>query len=223
MPTLEAKIDAARALLVELLKAHGPERVAVAWTGGKDSTMALDLWRGLLLERGLGPARALSIDTGLKFPEIVAFRDQWAATWDLDLRLVRPLVDIATYPVAQDKIACCTDLKVTPLRQAIEAEGVAVLVTGLRRDEHSSRHNRDFLEQRTNPDHVQANILLDFTEMDIWAYTTARALPFCSLYGVGYRSLGCMPCTELSGAGERSGRDDEKESHLDTLRSLGYF
>ncbi len=223
MVTLETKIDAAHALLAQLLDEHGPGNVAVAWTGGKDSTVALNLWQGLLLERGQGQVRALSIDTGLKFPEITTFRDQWAKQWGLDLVIARPELDLSTYPVAKDKLACCAELKVKPLRNCIRTYGFTAVITGLRRDEHPSRKEREFLEARHDPQYVQANAILDFTEMDVWAYITSRGLPFCSLYAQGYRSLGCVPCTLKSDQSERSGRDSEKESQLEMLKSLGYF
>ncbi len=223
MMTLETKIDAAHALLDKLLDEHGPGNVAVAWTGGKDSTVALNLWQGLLLECGQGPARALSIDTGLKFPQITTFRDQWAKQWGLDLVLARPEIDLSTYPVAKNKLSCCAELKVKPLKHCIRMHGFSAVVTGLRRDEHLSRQNREFLEARHDPEYVQVNVILDFTEMDVWAYITSRGLPFCSLYAQGYRSLGCVPCTVKSDQGERSGRNLEKESQLETLKSLGYF
>jgi phosphoadenosine phosphosulfate reductase len=60
-----------------------------------------------LARRGLGPLRAVSIDTGCKFAEIVAFRDKLAVDWQLDLTIARPAVDLASYPLAQDKVSCC--------------------------------------------------------------------------------------------------------------------
>ncbi|MGE4293866.1 MAG: phosphoadenosine phosphosulfate reductase family protein [Desulfovibrio sp.] len=229
---LSEKIAASRELLSGLLCVHGPARVAVAWTGGKDSTVALDLWRGVLAgeegaARGSGPVHVLSVDTGLKFPEVVAFRDRWAREWGLKLTVARPAVELRGYPVAVDKVACCRDLKVVPLQRAIGEMRLSALISGLRRDEHESRADREYLEPRPEtadaPAYVQCNPLLDWSEMDIWAYLTGRDLPFCELYAQGYRSLGCVPCTAQSGRGERSGRSADKEAKLDVLRSLGYF
>jgi len=225
MPPLAQKIDVSLAALDALYAQHGPARIAAAWTGGKDSTVALHLWQQVVRRRG-GLVRALSVDTGLKFPEIVSFRDHWAREWDLDLTVARPLPELRSYPVAVDKVSCCRDLKVRPLQRAVEERGVRVLITGLRRDEHPSRAGREPLEPRTCEsgwEYVQSNPLLEWTEMDIWAYLTGRNLPFCELYGQGYRSLGCVPCTTASGASERSGRAADKESQLENLRSLGYF
>lgn len=237
MVVLADKIEASLALLRTLCREYGPERVAVAWTGGKDSTVALDLWRRVVSHSAPAPhvagkatqpaVRVLSVDTGLKFPEVVAFRDRWSREWRLDLVVARPVQALRGYPVAVDKVACCRDLKVEPLQRAVREMGLVALVTGLRRDEHPSRSERQSLESRGGDGdvaaYVQCNPLLEWSEMEIWAYITGRELPFCDLYAQGYRSLGCVPCTVRSGKDERSGRDADKESKLDTLRSLGYF
>lgn len=223
MQPLATLVDATLAELNALLASNDPERIAVAWTGGKDSTVALFLWRSLLRGRGLGRARALNLDTGLKFPEIVAFRDRLAEEWDIDLHIARPEVDLASYPVARDKVACCNALKITPLHKALRNQGISVLITGLRRDENTARARLAFQEEHLEPPHLRANPLAAWTEMDVWAFIMERGLPYCSLYDAGYRSLGCRPCTRLDLTSERSGRDQDKEQRMEELRSLGYF
>jgi phosphoadenosine phosphosulfate reductase len=222
---LEHKIETTETLLSSLLAVADPARVRVAWTGGKDSTVVLFIWRALLAHHGLGPARAINLDTGCKFPEIVAFRDALAAMWGIDLHVARPEVALADYPVAQDVIACCRDLKVGPLGRAIRETGTTHLLTGIRRDEHPDRAGRNPMEERTAPVHVMVNPILDWTETDIWAFHAQFDLPYCTLYDQGYRSLGCRPCTVRpgQGQGERGGRDQAKERSLSTLTSLGYF
>ncbi len=215
---------------------HG---VAVAFTGGKDSSIVLSLWLSLWRETlGYQPSSskpltlsplAISIDTGLKFPQVTALRDKLCADWGVRLVLARPDVDLAAYPVARDKLSCCRDLKIRPLGRALRARNVGVLLSGLRRDEAPSRALRPYAEWRGEtedmPAHWQVNPILDWTEMDVWAHITGEGLPCCELYSEGYRSLGCMPCTKPAGAGvsERAGRDQEKERQLDVLKGLGYF
>jgi len=223
---LAEKIELSRDRMSQLLAIHGPGKVFVAWTGGKDSTTVLALWRELLAEQAPeARVRALSLDTGFKFPEIVTFRDHLAERWNLDLTVVRPDVDLAEYPVAMDKVACCRDLKIEPLKRAVAEFGVAALLSGVRADEHETRSGRDWLETRLDPAHELAHPLLHWTEMDIWAFAMDRGLPYCELYDQGYRSLGCVPCTAKGDAlgPERAGRDQDKESRLSMLHSLGYF
>ncbi len=218
MQSLQDKREASLALLARAADMAGAGRVAVAWTGGKDSTVVLDLWRRVCP----GPVLALNLDTGHKFPEIVAFRDRLAQSWGLELYVARPEPGDVPEHIAQDRLACCNALKVLPLRRAVASLGVSVLLTGIRADENPARTGLSHQEERGG--YVQLNPILDWTEMDVWAHITGNALPYCELYDRGYRSLGCVPCTRpAQGLEERSGRDAQKEARMDQLRALGYF
>ncbi|CCH48734.1 phosphoadenosine phosphosulfate reductase family protein [Pseudodesulfovibrio piezophilus] len=223
--TLEKKIEATEAILLEVATSAAPGAVQVAWTGGKDSTVVLFIWRAVMAHGGRGSVRAINLDTGCKFTEIIAFRDRLAVEWDVDLTIARPNIVLKDYPLAVDPVSCCRELKVEPLQQAIRDQAATHLLTGIRRDEHPDRAGRKEFEVRTRPDHVMVNPILEWTEMDIWAFHSRFNLPFCELYERGYRSLGCQPCTTKPGEGaeERSGRDQAKERVMETLTSLGYF
>ena len=225
MSTLEDRVRAAEALLERLAADADPARVRVAWTGGKDSTVALFIWKAVAEHLGAGPARAINLDTGCKFPEVLAFRDRLARDWNIDLHVARPLVNLAGYPLAADPVACCRDLKVEPLKAAVRLTGATHLISGIRRDEHPDRAGRTPMEERTDPPYVMVNPILDWTESDVWAFHHRFGLPHCELYDRGYRSLGCRPCTALpeGGEGERGGRNREKEAALSQLTDLGYF
>ena len=240
---LADKLARSREVLAAVLAGFAPAHVAVAYTGGKDSGVALHLWKDALAQTGAAPLRAISIDTGCKFPQVMALRDRLCADWNVALTIARPRfgpsgVDLAAYPVAAypvavDKVACCRDLKIIPLCRALADTDTQALLTGIRRDEHPSRAGRHYAELRAAtadetggcPEHWQVNPILDWTEMDIWALITGENLPYCELYHEGYRSLGCVPCTRPAGAddSERAGRDPDKERQLETLKSLGYF
>lgn len=220
--SLREKTEHALAALRSAAARHACARSAVAFTGGKDSTLALFLWRRVLAERDpAARALAINLDTGLKFPEILAFRDALAGQWKIDLHIARPT--LFSVPAAVDKTACCAERKIAPLAAALDKLGITLLITGIRADEHASRAALPVLERRET--HERLHPLLDFTEMDIWAATQKYGLPWCGLYNQGYRSLGCVPCTALPGRGgtERSGRAAEKEAVMDDLRALGYF
>ncbi|WP_027723238.1 phosphoadenosine phosphosulfate reductase family protein [Maridesulfovibrio zosterae] len=221
---LDAKVTHTAGLMSGLLEMYDPSHIAVAWTGGKDSTVVLALWREVLKSREIDTPFAVSIDTGVKFPEVMSFRDRLAHEWGVEVKIIRPELDIADYPVAVDPVKCCSDLKIQPLQRAIEKFEIDLLITGIRRDEHPSRANRNYIEVRTDPDHTLFNPILEWTEMDIWSFITMHQIPHCELYNIGYRSLGCKPCTMLAGGGnEREGRSAEKEKNLKLLTSLGYF
>jgi phosphoadenosine phosphosulfate reductase len=218
---LSEKIALTRSRMAEVLERFGPG-AAVGWTGGKDSTVVLALWRELLAAKRPGaPVRALNLDTGCKFPEVLAFRDRVAREWDIDLHIVRPEVELDRYPLAIDPVACCGDLKIRPLNEAVRGLSIPALLTGVRTDENPDRADRPWLED--HGDHVRVLPILEWTELDIWTFLVREAIPWCTLYDQGYRSLGCIPCTSRSGHGERSGRDAAKEERMGQLRSLGYF
>ncbi len=213
-----------REILTRALDYSPAEGIFVAWTGGKDSTVALDLWNNFLIETrpDLG-VRALNLDTGYKFPEVLHFRDEVARERGIDLRVIRPDKKELEMAERASKVECCRKLKVNPLQDAITQHCVQGLVTGIRRDEHPSRENTREIQEK-DAGYIQINPIAHWTEMDIWSYTVLHGLRYCSLYDRGYRSLGCAPCTfRDSEPGERTGRDREKEESLEYLRSLGYF
>jgi len=223
--SLAEKMELTRDRIRFLGQRFEPGKTAVAWTGGKDSTLVLWFWLEYLQAIGAGQshrARALNLDTGCKFPEVLAFRDELTESWKVELCVARPAVDEG-YPLAEDPVACCRDLKIEPLNRAIQDLGLELLLTGVRSDEHPSRAEREWLESRSTPEHTQAHPILHWTEMDVWAFYMAEDLPYCSLYDQGYRSLGCRPCTQPAAASERAGRETRKEDMLEVLRSLGYF
>ncbi len=219
--TLSEKITLAKARMADVLERFGPG-VTVGWTGGKDSTVVLALWREVLgAGRSGASVRALNLDTGCKFPEVLAFRDRVARDWGVDLRIVRPEVALERYPLAVDPVACCGDLKIRPLNAAIARLAIPALLTGVRADENPDRADRPWLEDHGG--HVRALPILEWTELDIWTFMVRGNIPWCELYDHGYRSLGCVPCTSRAGHGERSGRDGRKEERMGQLRSMGYF
>ena len=219
--TLDGKIGRSMERMREALDRFGPD-VSVGWTGGKDSTVVLALWREMLRDAGHGGrVRALNLDTGCKFPEVLAFRDRIAREWDIDVTIVRPGIDLARYPLAVDPVRCCGDLKIRPLGEAVARQGIKALLTGVRADENPDRAHRPWFED--HGDHVRILPILEWTELDVWTFHVREGIPWCPLYDQGYRSLGCIPCTSRSGRGERSGRDAAKEERMEQLRSLGYF
>lgn len=223
--TLDEKIQITEQILVDIVISGDANTTRVAWTGGKDSTVVLFLWKAVLDHHGVSPVRAINLDTGCKFNEVMAFRDRLTREWGVELHVARPEVELDGYPLAEDAIACCGDLKVAPLKSAIIGTGTTHLLSGIRRDEHPDRAKRLSHEERKDPHHVMVNPILDWTETDIWAFHDRFNLPHCELYDQGYRSLGCRPCTAPPGAGEgeRGGRESSKENAMKTLTGLGYF
>lgn len=218
--TLEEKEKESRKLLKEAIEKFGMEKVAVAWSGGKDSTTVLHLIRQEF-KKVIIPV--VFIDTSVKFKEIYSFRDKLAKEWNLNLIIVKNEEALKTIKIAQNKEECCYLLKTIPLREAITSHGWEALITAVRWDEQEARKNETYFSRRETPPHTRIHPILHFRELDIWAYIRKYNIPYCELYHKGYRSLGCAPCTKIGGEAERAGRDKNKEEIMQRLRGMGYF
>ncbi len=220
--TLEEKEIESRRIIREVIERFGPDKVGVAWSGGKDSTTVLYL---IKQEFGSIITPVMFIDTSVKFPEIYAFRDKLAKQWNINLIISRNDEALKTIKIAQDKKECCYQLKTIPLRKTIEQNNWKSLITAVRWDEQEARKDEVYLSERKNPKHLRVQPILHFREIDIWSYIKKYNVPYCELYHKGYRSLGCKPCTTLgsSDGPERAGRDQSKEEIMQKLRDLGYF
>lgn len=220
--SLAEKAAKSKEVLQEALTRFAPH-IALAWTGGKDSTTTLHLLREL--GGGRVEIPVLNIDTTVKFKEIYAFRNRLAEDWQLNLIIERNDEALKTIKIAADKEECCLRLKAEVIANAMEKYGWQALITGMRWDEQPDRLREDYFSPRENPPHVRVHPILHFTEMDIWQYIKSHNVPYCELYHRGYRSLGCEPCTKLGvpDGPERAGRDQRKEEIMGRLRGLGYF
>jgi sulfate adenylyltransferase subunit 2 len=147
------------------------------------------------------------------------------------------------------------------------------VIVGIRADEEGSRSKERYFSPRDQQNiwdfgdqppefwnqyktdfkpgtHVRIHPILDWREVDVWAYIDREKIPTVSLYydqgtGQRYRSLGCGPCTfpvdstaknpaelvaelqtgKFKDIAERSGRaqDAEDRGTLEELRRKGYM
>ncbi len=220
--TLSEKVAKSKEVLQEALERFSG-KIALAWTGGKDSTTTMHLVRAI--SGGRVPIPVLNIDTSVKFKEIYEFRDKLAEEWALDLRIERNDEALKEITIAANKEECCLRLKAEVVARALTKYGWEALITGLRWDEQPDRAQIEYFVPYDTPPHVRVQPILHFTEMDVWQYIKNNQVPYCSLYKKGYRSLGCEPCTRLGQAGrnERAGRNQTKEEIMKRLRAMGYF
>ena len=86
-PVLVKKIDDSKKVIHEAFDRFPPEELAIAWTGGKDSTLTLWIIRQACQERGFKTPKCLVIDEGDTFGEIEDFVEQVKKEWDLDVEV----------------------------------------------------------------------------------------------------------------------------------------
>ena len=104
------------------------------------------------------------------------------------------------YKVDPDE--CCRLLKVDPTKAAVE--DLDAWITGLRCTEGRTRVDYQEVEEKDGL--MKINPILTFTEAEVWRYMSTRDIEPHPWYGLGYRSLGCAPCSGIGGVLERDCR-----------------
>src|SRR5512134_783663 len=182
------------------------ERIALLFSGGKDSIVLLRL-----AEKAFRPARfpfpLMHVDTGHNFPETIVFRDRRVA--ELGERLVvasvQRSIDEGRVVEETGPRASRNRLQTTTLLDAIEEHRFDAAFGGARRDEERARAKervfsfRDDFGQweprRQRPElwdlyngrvrrgeHVRVFPLSNWTELDVWEYILAEQLEIPDLY-----------------------------------------
>jgi sulfate adenylyltransferase subunit 2 len=197
---------------------------------GKDSNVLLWLTKKAFV--GHIPYPLLHIDTTYEFPEMLEFR-----SWAQDFYQFQLIVKIneearkglGSYSESigyetHDAMTVTHELKTVALQQFMKEQAFDALITGIRRDEDTTRAKERYFSPRKNNfewdyknqppefwnqwinlkkepgEHVRVQPLLDWTEVDIWRYIEREKIPIPAMYfardGKRYRSLGCWPITK---------------------------
>lgn len=191
--------------------ANGP--VSLACSFSVEDVAVIDLAH----QAGLTPG-VFAIDTGRLNEETYEVADALAERYRLKIdwyfprhedvqRLERDKGLFSFRESQENRRDCCHIRKVEPLSRALA--GLAGWVTGMRRDQSSTRSGLQAIETDVlNGGIIKINPLIDWTEEQVLEYTRQHSLPINRLYRQGYRSIGCAPCTRAVREGEdvRSGR-----------------
>jgi phosphoadenosine phosphosulfate reductase len=153
--------------------------------------------------------------------------------------LARIDFDASAFPFEAESYAGNHLMKTVPLNQFLEQAKITALFMAVRWDEHPARKDDTYLTEKEggqlSPAHTRIAPILHFTERDVWDTTFLHRLPYCSLYEIGYRSLGVRSTSNPLAAGvpaweqdlehtiERGGRRQDKEKAMERLRKLGYM
>jgi len=158
--------------------------------------------------------RVVELDTGLLFPETYETRERLISRYPIRFERIEPELTLDQQAGEygnrlweRDPDACCGLRKVAPLRQALD--GMDAWITGIRREQSTTRQNARKLELDERRGVVKVQPLADWTSRDVWRYIWRHGIPYNPLHDHGFPSIGCIPCT-TSVAGqpsdERSGR-----------------
>jgi phosphoadenosine phosphosulfate reductase len=185
--------------------AHGEfgDRLCLTCSWQKQSSVLVHM----VSELGLA-IDVVELDTHLFFRETYETRERLVRRYGL--RLIRPeIVTVAEQHKQEgpnlwerDPDRCCHIRKVEPLIRALEPYDA--WISGIRRDQSPSRATARKLQRSDRYGVWKVQPLADWTEQDVWRYIEANHIPSNPLHKVGYRSIGCIPCT-------RPTRPDEEE------------
>jgi phosphoadenosine phosphosulfate reductase len=170
-------------------------KIAVVSSFGAESAVLLHL------VAAVDPATpVLFVDTGRHFVETIAYRDSLATHLGLrDVRNVGPTapeiarLDRDSSRAAWDPDGCCAFRKVAPLERALA--GFDAWISGRKRFQAATRLDLPVFE--ADGAHVKINPLATWKAADIAAYVDLHKLPAHPLIALGYRSIGCAPCTSV--------------------------
>jgi sulfate adenylyltransferase subunit 2 len=180
------------------------ERPCLLFSGGKDSTVMLHLAR-----KSFAPARIpfpiMHVDTGLNFPEIIAYRDRWVEKLGLQLIVASVPDAIERGLVREEPNGSRNRIQSPVLLEAVARHRLDALFGGGRRDEEKARAKervfsfRDEFGQwdpknqrpeiwrlyngRVHPgEHIRVFPLSNWTELDIWTYIEREQVDMPDLY-----------------------------------------
>ena len=196
------KIEKEACSFIRRTAERATEPVIVGFSGGKDSLVTY-----LLVEKALDRSPPLFfIDTGLEFPETVAYVKDFAKQRGIEI-IGRSAGDqfwesMEVFgPPARDFRWCCKVLKLGPAASGIaeDLDGRVLSFLGQRKLESFRRS----IEPRvtTNPwvpGQISASPIQNWNGLEVWLYIFSQQAPFNPLYNLGYHRMGCYLCPAAS-------------------------
>ncbi|MHC1944979.1 phosphoadenylyl-sulfate reductase [Bradyrhizobium sp. UFLA06-06] len=193
-------------VIAAAVRTLGREKVALVSSFGTESAALLKVMADV------DPAiPVVFLDTGWLFEETLAYRDTLIAALGLtDVRSIKPDEEALSRQDPDrelwftDPDACCRIRKVEPLARALKP--FAGWINGRKRFQGGARADIPVVED--DGVRLKFNPFANVSREEIEAIYTLGKLPPHPLVASGYQSVGCMPCSSRSAAGEdaRDGR-----------------
>jgi len=193
-------------IVAAALRTVGRERLALVSSFGTESAALLKV-----MAEVDAAIPVIFLDTGWIFEETLAYRDTLIKTLGLsDVRSIKPSEEALRQTDANgdlwfsDPDACCRIRKVEPLARALKP--FSAWINGRKRFQGGLRAAIPVVEQ--DGARLKFNPFANVTRAEIEAIYKSADLPPHPLVASGFLSVGCMPCTSRTEAGEdaRAGR-----------------
>jgi sulfate adenylyltransferase subunit 2 len=206
LDTLEAEsIHIMREVAAEM------DRPCLLFSGGKDSIVMLNIARRAFMPAPI-PFPVMHVDTGLNFPEVLAFRDRWIERLGLQLVVASVQDAIDRGLVREEPNGSRNRIQTQVLLEAAGREKFDALLGGGRRDEEKSRAKERVFSFRDefgqwDPKNQRPEIwnlyngrvfpgqsirvfpLSNWTELDVWTYIASREIEIPELYLAAEREV----------------------------------
>ncbi len=205
----------------ERLEGSAPQEI-LRWAAsvyGEDLTLSVSFGNpeGMvlldMLSRITGEVQVFTLDTGFLFEETVRFREEAMKRYPLALEVIAPGLTVEEqverygpqlYSCAPD--LCCQVRKIEPQRRFLKDYGA--WVTGIRRDQTVQRASTPVVTFDEYFGVAKIAPLAAWSVDEVDEYVRRNDVPLNPLLSMGYRSIGCEPCTRPVAPGEdaRAGR-----------------
>jgi phosphoadenosine phosphosulfate reductase len=183
-------------------------RIALATGFGAEGMVLIDMAARIRVD-----FRVFTLDTDFLFPETHALAERIEKHYGIKIERCRPQLtpeqQARKYGEALwsfDPDQCCAMRKVEPLREKLSE--LSAWVTGIRRDQASTRAQARKVEWDEKFGLVKLNPLADWTSERVWDYIHRHQVPYNPMHDRNYPSIGCTHCTRpvMPGDDPRAGR-----------------
>jgi len=220
---LQPKVEDAKNTIIKALDEN--DNPTIAFSGGKDSIVVLDLVRKVN-ENITGTF----CNTGNEYPETIEYVKLIDnITWLDPIKSFWQCVKEYGMPVIKSKAKrhgnqCCNFLKEKPAIDYYKANDIDLVFTGLTMDE--SRNRMMMLKRMGNyyyhksEKRFKCHPIHNWSEKEVWTYIKWLKLPYNPIYDMGIKRCGCRFCTAYISWKDMTALYNTKDTKL-LLKKLG--